>query len=196
VATDVEPRGVEPLISSLFARPWRCQPLFGPLVSPSQARTIRELVVGMLLIPTLGQLGPFRGLPRLGVLVDEPEHGQAFGTKRTIIPSAASCYLLLLSIALCQRIFRPRAKAAYSSRSRCCRSRSRVCLGDTRYDKNRIRSDPPLAECTVLYHASLPQYIALKTIYSQHLVFWSRLWIISAPAGPLHHSPLDSHIWL
>ena len=60
------------------------------------------------------------------------------------------CGYFLLSVALCQRLFRPRAKAAYSSRSRCCRSRSTVCLGDIRYDKNRIRSDPPLAECTVL----------------------------------------------
>lgn len=60
------------------------------------------------------------------------------------------CVYFLLSVALCQRLFRPRAKAAYSSRSRCCRSRSTVCLGDIRYDKNRIRSDSPLAECTIL----------------------------------------------
>ena len=104
-------------------------------------------------------------------------------------------YLLLLSIALCQRLFRPRAKAAYSSRSRCSRSCSRVCLGDTRYDKNRIRSDPPLAECTVVYHASSTQNIVLQTTCLQYLVFCSRLWIISTPAGPMHHSPLDSHIW-
>jgi hypothetical protein len=53
------------------------------------------------------------------------------------------CGYFLLSVALCQRLFRPRAKAAYSSRSRCSRPRSTVCQGDTRYDKNRIRSDPP-----------------------------------------------------
>ena len=71
------------------------------------------------------------------------------------------CGYFLLSVALCQRFFRPRAKAAYSSRSRCCRSRSTVCLGDIRYDKNRIRSDPPLAECSVLYHTSLTPTYAL-----------------------------------
>ena len=53
------------------------------------------------------------------------------------------CGYFLLSVALCQRLFRPRAKAAYSSRSRRWRSSSTVCQGDTRYDKNRIRSDPP-----------------------------------------------------
>ena len=54
----------------------------------------------------------------------------------------SGCSYFLFSIALSQRLFRPRARAAYNSRSRCCHSCSRARLGDTRYDKNRIRSDP------------------------------------------------------
>jgi hypothetical protein len=100
-----------------------------------------------------------------------------------------SCGYFLLSVALCQRLVRPRAKAAYRSRSRRCRSRSTVCLGETRYDKNRIRSDPPLAECIVPYHASLTPTYALtnnlstvccvlcSTDDNQH-AYWSA-----------HHSP-------
>jgi hypothetical protein len=106
------------------------------------------------------------------------------------------CGYFLLSVALCQRLFRPRAKAAYSSRSRRCRSSSTVCQGDTRYDKNRIRSDPPLAECTVLYHASLtPTYaltnnlpticcVSCLTVETQHI------------CCSTHHSPPnDLRIW-
>lgn len=52
---------------------------------------------------------------------------------------------LLLSVALAQRLLRPRAKATSNSRCRWCHSRSSVCIGDVRNEKNRILCYPLLA---------------------------------------------------
>jgi hypothetical protein len=41
-----------------------------------------------------------------------------------------------------------------------------------------------------VYHASSTQNIVLQTTCLQYLVFCSRLWIISTPAGPMQYLPL------
>jgi hypothetical protein len=72
--------------ASLFVDPRGCQPLFGALARPSQGGPIGELVIWMFPIPLLRQLGPLWTLLfQIGVLVDEPERGQAVVPQRAVV---------------------------------------------------------------------------------------------------------------
>ena len=75
---------------------------------------------------------------------------------------------LLLSVALAQRLLRPRAKATSNSRCRWRHLRSRACIGDLRNEKKRILCYPLLAwmnrRCTVPYKYSIVRCVALLEI--------------------------------
>src|SRR3712207_2392992 len=79
--------------------------------------------------------------------------------------AAGRSYLALLSVTLSHRLFRPRAKAASSSRTRCSHSRSSARLGDVRMDSNRTCSYPLLVEaCADPTTQRPPQHAAHLTV--------------------------------
>ncbi len=151
-ASVIAPRSAAP-----SAWPPQQQPLAQSALPPACLAAAIRYRYAIIRRPATGAITPLLARSRLGSSIARPQS-----------------YLLLLSIALCQRLFRPRAKAAYSSRSRCWRSCSRVCLGETRYDKNRIRSDPPLAEM----HRPVP-YQLYPNIWSNKLFTYNILCFVA-----------------
>jgi hypothetical protein len=96
----------------------------------------------------------------------------------------------LLSVALFQRLLRPRAKAASNCRCRCCHSRSSICIGDVRNDKKRILCYPLLARMnlrrTVAAKYSIVMCIALLEI--QHVELNFRV-------TPIYCGPTYTHVY-
>jgi hypothetical protein len=107
--------------------------------------------------------------------------------------AAGRSYLALLSVTLSHRLFRPRAKAASSSRSRCSHSRSSTRLGDVRMDSNRTCSYPLLVgACVRPYHTSSTTTCSLSQGGPLYMVCNDRLCATIRRQENLHHEIMVS----